>query len=991
VKLVSINNAEINMILARNVYDDFGKVLLAEGAILTDYFIDKLKQFKVNSFYIVDGITSKAEISSQSLESNPVQKKSAGKKILCDEAEVDEAVKDETALDIVKLTNDLLDRLMGKTTLKFMTTDMESFHYSNESQAVATQMPDNIGIPADDSGMTSRMTTKTSGGSVQESSNSGESTVLSDGWHEKEVAAAFQQIIHELQQLEGYYKTAQSIDDPTRFMVTNSISDLISAFHDLEALYTTSAASGVFAGNSQFEVPYLMSNIMAELDQLKTHLPDAGSTGDSAQFNTSNRVQNICNQLSLLENIFTKTIPNPNFNDAAGSDKQEGSITSSAYPNLIKDLNELERMAALITGKTMEAPGGLNLSNTVAKIRGELNALHDSFNSYISSAQPITDRAKQEILQRMNQMIQKLNEQKYALISIGHQAMDDQAKSKMLGMLEGAILEIKKLETTYMVAMQRMLNDQTRAPEMNARKEGPATLIPNQQGSSGISPEKSPANYIKNLPGYEERRLAMDPVKSGQDQQSTYNQPMITSKSAQYDPNKPNQDNQFLTTHAVKRPLENDPANPMTITRPMANPDPTAQGNITDGKTVSSPGYTHRGNIIDNKGIPNPERNIQGYIPDNKISANPERSSQGNIPNGKAVSNPAPTQTNKELIKSEALKITNSLLDDLSGQIDVNQMANSIAGVEFSKITSSIMENLNNKYGSNPDVMNKVKAQAYQIVQEAMNGIREEITRNDATRKVVSTILKEVITNDRLVHLMVNLRGTSQETFNHCISVYVLTTMTGIGAGYSHTLLKDLATAALLHDIGKIQVPESILNKIGELTENEMEEMQKHTQYGYDILVNYEGFTHIPAIVALHHHERIDGSGYPNGLKAKEIHQYARIVALSDVYDSLLNDKSNKRRNLPYEIIEYIRDLSGKLFDADYAKIFLQNIEPFPIGSMVRLNTGEKAIVYKLSKDLPTRPVVRVVIDKNGDLIAKPYDRDLKKELTFFVLEVLSV
>ena len=144
------------------------------------------------------------------------------------------------------------------------------------------------------------------------------------------------------------------------------------------------------------------------------------------------------------------------------------------------------------------------------------------------------------------------------------------------------------------------------------------------------------------------------------------------------------------------------------------------------------------------------------------------------------------------------------------------------------------------------------------------------------------------------------------------------------------------------------------------------------------------------AFIAWQHHERFDGSGYPLGLRGTEICEPARIVSLADVYDAMSTDRIYRKRFLPQEVVEYIRDQGPNQFDPDLSKVFLENIAPFPIGSMVLLNNGRKGVVAHVSKDFPARPLIKMICDRNGNLIKKPEEKDLKKDLTLFVVKTLK-
>ncbi|HBF36734.1 MAG TPA: hypothetical protein DDW50_05380, partial [Firmicutes bacterium] len=161
-------------------------------------------------------------------------------------------------------------------------------------------------------------------------------------------------------------------------------------------------------------------------------------------------------------------------------------------------------------------------------------------------------------------------------------------------------------------------------------------------------------------------------------------------------------------------------------------------------------------------------------------------------------------------------------------------------------------------------------------------------------------------------------------------------------------------------------------------------------QIGYEVLQNCVDIDDTAKFIPWQHHERFDGSGYPKGLRGYQIHEFARIAALADVYDAMSTDRIYRKRFLPHEVIEYLRDKGKILFDPELTKAFLQNIAPFPIGSLVLLNSGEKAVVAKIPKDFPTRPEVEIIFGTDGALLEVPLKKDLKEDLTLFIIRAFK-
>lgn len=285
----------------------------------------------------------------------------------------------------------------------------------------------------------------------------------------------------------------------------------------------------------------------------------------------------------------------------------------------------------------------------------------------------------------------------------------------------------------------------------------------------------------------------------------------------------------------------------------------------------------------------------------------------------------------------------------------------------------------------------QTRIDASKLTRDLMNNIRDGKTWNgQQIRQTVNNLMEELIVNRAVLYNLIDIRAMNDYTFAHSLTVCILSLMTGIAAGYNYPRLKDLGTGAILHDIGKALVPETILNKAAKLTPEEFTVVQEHAQLGYNLLSKRDDISSVSAHVAWEHHEKFDGSGYPRGLKGTSIHEFARIVSVADVYDALSTDRVYRKRLLPHEAIEYIRDTGRAAFDPEFGKIFLESIAPFPIGSMVQLNSGEIAVVQRVPKDFPARPLVKVITSPDGTLLDKPYDKDLQRELSAFIVKALK-
>jgi HD-GYP domain-containing protein (c-di-GMP phosphodiesterase class II) len=309
--------------------------------------------------------------------------------------------------------------------------------------------------------------------------------------------------------------------------------------------------------------------------------------------------------------------------------------------------------------------------------------------------------------------------------------------------------------------------------------------------------------------------------------------------------------------------------------------------------------------------------------------------------------------------------------------------------LEREKENISFNAKQNNRFIVNPERYQQTKTDALQIINKFIDKLNAELIPGSVIKATQITI-GELIDDNNVVNNLVTIKALNDKTFSHCISVGLLSVMTGASLGYTPGQLKELGTGSLLVDVGKVEIARKYdvdSHSIGTTEYTAL--MPEHTQLGFEQLWKLRRNTNTPYI-ALQHHERFDGSGFPVGLKGQQINEFARIVALADAYDTLINEGVNGQKLMPHEVIEYIRDYSGSHFDPEISRIFLQNTTPFLIGASVLLNTGEKARVIKLNKNLLARPVIRVIFDKDGNKLATPIAKDLATDLTLFIVGALS-
>jgi putative nucleotidyltransferase with HDIG domain len=260
-----------------------------------------------------------------------------------------------------------------------------------------------------------------------------------------------------------------------------------------------------------------------------------------------------------------------------------------------------------------------------------------------------------------------------------------------------------------------------------------------------------------------------------------------------------------------------------------------------------------------------------------------------------------------------------------------------------------------------------------------------------AIQPTIQTIVAEIIQNRNTMIHLTDIRLYDDYTFAHSVNVCALATMIAVTLDYSPNRLEELALGALLHDIGKTLIPLDVLNKPGKLTDEEFEIMRSHSEAGFELLrKSCAEMSVVPMHVAYQHQEKFDGNGYPRGLREHEIHEYARIVAIADVYDALTSDRPYRKAMLPHQAYEILLASSGTHFDGDILKSFLNHIAVYPVGCTVQLNTGEFGVVVHVPQGLPFKPVVSLIADRDKQRLEPGTVLDLVQCPTTFICKVLD-
>ncbi|WP_110113778.1 HD-GYP domain-containing protein [Bacillus sp. CGMCC 1.16541] len=250
--------------------------------------------------------------------------------------------------------------------------------------------------------------------------------------------------------------------------------------------------------------------------------------------------------------------------------------------------------------------------------------------------------------------------------------------------------------------------------------------------------------------------------------------------------------------------------------------------------------------------------------------------------------------------------------------------------------------------------------------------------------EITDEFVRDLTDNDDVFSLLTDVYVYDNYVFSHSVNVTLYALALGIELGMSQKELEKLGVGGMLHDVGKMFIPNEILNKPGKLTNEEFSIIKKHTTYGFELLREIPSVSIISAYCARQHHERLDGTGYPYGLKEDQIHYFSKVLAIADVYDAVTSHRIYRKAMLPHEALEILYAGAGTHFDREMVEAFRKAITIYPIGLSVTLSDGRKGIVSGQNKGLSDRPIVRV-LEENQIKLTEPYHVDLKEQVDIVI------
>jgi putative nucleotidyltransferase with HDIG domain len=236
---------------------------------------------------------------------------------------------------------------------------------------------------------------------------------------------------------------------------------------------------------------------------------------------------------------------------------------------------------------------------------------------------------------------------------------------------------------------------------------------------------------------------------------------------------------------------------------------------------------------------------------------------------------------------------------------------------------------------------------------------RGTVVDTKAVSRISRHIINEFSTVGEVINYLHLARPLDDNTYSHSLNVSLISIIIAKWLELSDKEIDEIAAAGLLHDIGKIKIPERLLQKPGKLTKSELEVVKKHTIMGYMMMDNIIDATDDMKYSALMHHEKIDGSGYPIGALADRIPLFPKIVAIADIYDAMTSNRPYRNRMCPFEVIKnFEMQTFGKL-DAKVLTVFLKNIANSYVNDLVELNSGEMCEIVFINPNRVWQPIVR--------------------------------
>ena len=319
---------------------------------------------------------------------------------------------------------------------------------------------------------------------------------------------------------------------------------------------------------------------------------------------------------------------------------------------------------------------------------------------------------------------------------------------------------------------------------------------------------------------------------------------------------------------------------------------------------------------------------------------------------------------------------------DLSKGLDIepgeelgNEEATSAADIPPPPPESLAKTSFNDEVKRAAKICARGKEAVVLMFQEARMGKAIEA---EAAAPLVEEISNSIMRNPGALISLARLKTSDDYTYMHSVAVCALMIALSRQLGLDDAQTRDAGMAGLLHDLGKALMPHEVLSKPGKLTDAEFDLIKTHPEEGHKLLLAGQGISDMVKDVCLHHHEKLDGSGYPKGLQGNDISLFAKMGAVCDVYDAITSNRPYKVGWDPAESIKRMAEWKGH-FDPQVFQAFVKSLGIYPIGSFVRLESGKLGVVVEQGEQSLLKPKVRVFFSSKSQAYIKPETIDLAR------------
>lgn len=289
----------------------------------------------------------------------------------------------------------------------------------------------------------------------------------------------------------------------------------------------------------------------------------------------------------------------------------------------------------------------------------------------------------------------------------------------------------------------------------------------------------------------------------------------------------------------------------------------------------------------------------------------------------------------------------------------------------------------------NLSIPSDLRIEATKTIREVFSEMKMEQNfifnkREEKLTKMIRNLIENMSVQKDGLSLLADILVTDDYLFQHSLNVALYALAIGSQLGFSEKELIELGLGSILHDFGKIFIDDTILKKEAHLTTEEYEEMKQHPELGFDFIRQHTDLPTVVAHCAYQHHERLDGSGYPRKLVGNEIHTYAKVIGVADVFDAVTTNRVYRKAMLPHEGLEILYAQATDKFDIKIVEAFKKSIVIYPNGITVELSDGRKGVVVRQNQHLYDRPIIRIMdVDDTGN--SEYYDLDLSKALNIMI------